>query len=166
MPKILILGLGNTILKDDGIGIYAARILSRTIGDAENIEVIESSLAGLSILDLILGYEKVIIIDSILTGNSKPGTIHEFDLKSLCGVFCPSPHYADLSQILTLGNAIGLNLPREIKVFAVEAEDPYTFEEKLSDKVEAALPHLVGMVSKEIEREAKNARDVHSGKST
>jgi hydrogenase maturation protease len=71
--KILILGLGNELLSDDAVGILAARVLKERLGD--KADVVESSLSGMALLDLLVGYERAILIDAVKTGRTPPGTI-------------------------------------------------------------------------------------------
>lgn len=71
--KTLILGLGNTILSDDGVGIRIIEELQSRISDPD-ITVSETNVSGLSLLDIIIGYDKVIIVDAIQTVGGKPGT--------------------------------------------------------------------------------------------
>ncbi|GAH29444.1 unnamed protein product, partial [marine sediment metagenome] len=76
----LILGIGNPILTDDGVGIKIARKLKE--GNAR-LEVIETSEAGIALLDLIAGYDKLIIIDSIKIEKGKPGDLYRLELEDL-----------------------------------------------------------------------------------
>src|SRR4030042_969786 len=73
--KTLVLGLGNSIISDDGVGLYVARELRNAL-NRDEITVAEASLAGLGLLDLLVGYDKAIIIDAIQTSSGKPGQIH------------------------------------------------------------------------------------------
>lgn len=155
--KSLILGLGNDILKDDGIGIHAARALKRSIQD-EQVEIVESALGGLALLDLLPGYDRVIIIDAIVTGKGELGQIYEFELEELKSpAIAPSPHYAGLPEVLALAHELRLDFPSKVKIYAVEVADPYTVEEGLTEPIAQALPKLIKMVKSEIEKAAPNA---------
>ena len=76
--RTLVLGLGNTILTDDGVGIRVAFEIEKLCSEPD---VLEASAAGFRIVDDIIGYEKLILIDSIKTGNAKPGTLFKFTLE-------------------------------------------------------------------------------------
>lgn len=142
--KTLILGLGNELLGDDAVGVVAARMLKERLKD--RADVVESSLSGMALLDLFIGYERAIIIDAVKTGRNPPGTISEMSPADLRAAIAPSPHYAGLPELLTTAHQLQLNFPKEIKIFALEVEDPYTIGAELSKPVRQALERLVQRV--------------------
>ncbi len=146
--KILILGLGNELLSDDAVGILAARVLKERLRD--KAEVVESSLSGMALLDLLIGYERAILIDAVKTGRTPPGTISELSPADLGAVAAPSPHYAGLPELIATAQALNLNFPKEIKIFAIEVEDPYTIGRGLSPTVAQALGKLIPLVERQI----------------
>ena len=74
--KTLVLGIGNPILGDDGVGFHIAQELAKEIKD-ENIDVKDTSAGGLNLLELIAGYDKLILIDAIMTENGEAGEIYQ-----------------------------------------------------------------------------------------
>ncbi|MFN4217830.1 MAG: hydrogenase maturation protease [Candidatus Bipolaricaulia bacterium] len=144
MMKALILGLGNELLGDDAVGILAARTLKERLKD--KADVVESSLSGMALLDLFIGYERAIIIDAVKTGRTPPGTIYELSPADLGAVLAPSPHYAGLPELIATAQALHLDFPKEIKIFALEVEDLYTIGGKLSPAVARAVGELVQRV--------------------
>jgi hydrogenase maturation protease len=148
--KTLILGLGNDILTDDGVGLYVVRELKRTIHD-EDITVVEASLAGLGLLDLIVGYETVIVVDAIQTKQGKPGEIHRLDSSSLITTrHTASTHNVNLASALELGRRLGLDIPEKIIIFAIEAADVNTFSEGCTPSVKISIPRCINEILKEI----------------
>lgn len=148
--KNLLLGLGNTILKDDGIGIYAVREI-RAKHPQNGWDVEESSLSGCKLLDVILDYQNVLIVDSIMVEEKKPGEILKFAMEDLKTPYGQSPHYVGLPYMLQLAKFMKLNIPENIKVVAINVNDPYTIHEGLSPEIEVRLPDFI----KEIESEMK-----------
>jgi hydrogenase maturation protease len=148
--KTLVLGLGNPILSDDGVGIRVAQEVGKKLDDPQ-ITVAETSGAGLSLLDSIAGYDKVIIIDAIQTKKGNAGQIYRMETKdfSLTKHFS-SPHQINLVTALELGKMLNLAMPQEITVFAVEAKDITSFSEKCTPEVEKAIPEVVKMVLEEL----------------
>lgn len=146
--KTLILGLGNELLSDDAVGILAARALRERLQD--KADVVESALSGMALLDLLIGYERAIIIDAVQTRRAPPGTIYELSPADLGAVAAPSPHYAGLPELIATAQALKLDFPKEIKIFAMEVEDSYTIGGKLSPTVEQALNELVQRVEEQI----------------
>ncbi len=148
--KTLVLGLGNPILSDDAVGIRVAQELGGKLDDPQ-VTVAETSEAGLSLLDAIVGYDEVIIIDAVQTEEGRPGQIHCMGTEdfSFTKRFTP-PHQINLATSLELGNALNLAMPRKITIFAVEAVDVTTFSERCTPQVEQAIPKVVNMVLEEL----------------
>jgi hydrogenase maturation protease len=145
--KTLILGLGNDILGDDALGIIASRELARILSDRNDIDVVESSLHGVALLETFLGYDRAIVIDAIKTGDHEPGTILMMDSSELRPVYSPSPHYAGLPELFEIANILELEFPTEVKIVAMEVVDPYTVGADLSEPVKKALPLLIEKVA-------------------
>ena len=151
--RVLVLGLGNEILRDDGVGIVALRLVrERFKRKKASVEFIETNEMGLSLLDFLEGYEHAIIIDSIMTGKHEPGTIMTFDKKTFDNPAAGNPHHMGLDEILDLAEKVKIKVPRTFDVVAIEVEDPYSFREELTPKVRKALPSIVNKVEKLIKR--------------
>ena len=150
--KILVLGLGNPILTDDGVGIHVVRaVAARCRWD--NVTFVEASVGGLRLLDTMAGYERVIIVDAIQTRDGEPGEVyrlHPNDLQT--SLHSGSTHDLSLSDALVLGRGLGMGLPEDkaIVILAVEAEDVLTFGEVCTTRVQAAVPRVVQMVLEEV----------------
>ena len=144
--KALVLGIGNPILSDDGVGIEVAREVEKNLNDPQ-VAISETSAAGLSLLDSMLGYHKVIIIDAIQTKEGKAGQIYRMKPEDFSSAKrLSSPHQINLVTALELGKMLNLAMPREVTVFAVEAKDITNFSEKCTPEVEKAIPEVVKMV--------------------
>jgi hydrogenase maturation protease len=112
----------------------------------------ESDLAGFSLLDLLLGYDKVIIVDSIQTEGGKVGQIYRLSPQDFATTrHAASPHDVNLITALELGKRLNLEMPKKITIFAIEVEDVTTFSEKCTPKVERVIPQVVQMVAEEVE---------------
>ena len=148
--KTLILGLGNSLLCDDGVGIYVAAELKNRVNRPE-ITVIETGVAGLSLLDLLVGYDKAIIIDAIQTVGGKAGQIYRLDPKAFdTALHTASAHGIDFPTAVEFGRKLGLPLPQQIIIFAVEVSDVNTFNEECTPEVKQAVPVCVEMVLREV----------------
>jgi hydrogenase maturation protease len=148
--KTLILGLGNPILSDDGVGPAVARELESRL-DLQEATVIEASLGGLNLLDLIVGYDRVIIIDAIKTKDGRAGQIYRLDPDALTTTrYTASPHDVNLVTALALGKKLGLAMPSKIDIFAVEVTETELFSEECTPPVAAAIPECVKMILGEL----------------
>jgi len=148
--KTLILGLGNLLLRDDGVGNRAAQILENKISSSE-VTVTETNTVGLGFLDYLPGHERVIIIDAIQTREGKVGQIHQLSLQDIATPgYSSQTHTISLTTALELGAKLGLALPREVIIFAIEVADVTTFGEELTPEVEKAIPKVIKLVLREL----------------
>jgi hydrogenase maturation protease len=145
---VLVLGLGNDILSDDAVGLNVARELSRRLSDSDSdaIEVQETSEMGLALLDFIVGFDDLILVDAVQTGQSPPGFLHEFDAASLKILPTVSPHFLGIGEMVALGRQLGLQVPRRIKIFAIEVQDPFTVALSMTPPLRRLLPSIARRV--------------------
>ena len=148
--KTLILGLGNPILSDDSIGIRVAQAIEQHCR-GEAVTVMEASQAGLNLLDLITGYDKLILIDAIQTVSGDIGEVYRLEASDLASTLhTGSPHDVNLATALELGKKLGMDLPSEIVVFAIEVKDVTTFSEECTPEVRGAIAVAKDMVIREL----------------
>jgi hydrogenase maturation protease len=148
--KTLVLGLGNPILSDDGVGIRVAHEIGEKLNNPQ-VTIAETSGAGLRLLDSITGYDKVIIIDAVQTERGQAGQIYRMGPQDFSfAKHFSSPHQINLATALELGKMLDLAMPQKISIFAVEAKDITTFSEKCTPEVEQAIPEVVKMVLEEL----------------
>jgi len=153
--KTLVLGLGNELYGDDGAGIQVVRKLKqelepqkKTLPWLENVDFEESSVSGVALLDVIAGYDRLIIVDTIKKTNPLTGKIHVLEDKDLRHVPGPSPHYVSVPQTLEIGKNLGLKVPSQIKIIAVEAKNLYNLGEGLTEEMKKAIPVIMKKVKK------------------
>jgi hydrogenase maturation protease len=144
LKKTVIIGLGNPILTDDGVGIKVSRILKDRLSHCNEIDVKEVYAGGIRLMDEMIGYEKAVIVDAIVTGNAVPGTIRQMSLlDALMTKNIISSHDTNLLTAIEMGRMLGLRLPSVIKLWGIEAKDTETFGEDLTEKVAYAVQPLV-----------------------
>jgi hydrogenase maturation protease len=153
--KTLVLGLGNPILTDDGVGIHVVRAAASRCSPINGVVFVEASMGGLRLLDLLAGYDRVILVDAIQTGDGEPGYIYRLgpgDLQT--SLHSCSTHDLSLSSALDLGRRLGIKLPadKDLTILAVEAEDVLTFCETCTPAVARAIPRAVQAMFAELER--------------
>jgi len=147
--RTIVLGLGNELLSDDAIGILIARRLQSELNGVA--DVIESGLSGLALLDLLLGYDQAIIIDSVSTGMDPPGTITEMEPEDLGHVIAPSPHYTGLPEIISIARELGLEFPDRVRIFAIKASDLETIGGGISAQVILSIEKVVRRIKELIQ---------------
>lgn len=148
--KTLIIGLGNPILGDDGVGWRVSQAVATHLQDRDpGVEVDWLSVGGLSLMERLIGYQRVIIVDSIQTEGGTAGEVTVFPLEALperAAGHTTAVHDASLQTALALGRQMGAALPEKIMVVAVEAGRVFDFSETLSPAVAAAIPRATEAV--------------------
>jgi hydrogenase maturation protease len=147
--KTLVLGLGNPICADDGVGPRVARELEGKLD--ENVTVMEASLAGLNLLDLLVGYDRAIIVDAIQTKEGRVGRIYRLGLEEFKATrHATSTHDVNLTTALELGKRLGLALPRKIDILAIEVADTNRFNEACTPGVAEAIPVCAELIIQDL----------------
>ncbi|MBE2223725.1 MAG: hydrogenase maturation protease [Anaerolineae bacterium] len=149
-PQILVVGLGNPILGDDGVGWRVADEVSRQLMSSD-VEIDSLALGGLSLMERLVGYDEVIIVDAIQTQGGQIGEVYRYDLSELpdSGTrHTTAVHDMSLQTALILGKQMGVSLPARIQIVAVEAARVYDFSEEMTAAVETAVPRAAQVVMK------------------
>lgn len=155
MAKILVLGIGNRIRCDDAIGIHIIDRLKRELSDS-NVDIKETEETRLALLDLIEGYERVIIVDSIRAPAGTPaGEILRFTADELdIGPEDHSSHAMGIPSLLKIGREQDMPMPDpdQIVILAVTVQHADDFGEQLSPEAEAAIPKAIKEIKQELSR--------------
>ena len=110
-----------------------------------------TSVAGLGLLDLLAGYDRAIIVDAIRTAGGRAGQIYRLDPETLDATrHAASPHDVNFATALELGNKLGMDLPRQIVIYAIEVADTSTFSEECTPEVATAIPACAEMIIHEL----------------
>jgi len=148
--KTLVLGMGNDLLSDDAVGLRVARSLRESTRDP-SVEVKETLLASLELLDILAGFDRAILVDAVQTRDGKPGDVYILSPEDLGSSSTPtSLHHVDLPTVLALGRSLGAKMPERVRIFAVEAGDVSTFGGECCADVEAAVPKVVALIQAEL----------------
>ena len=144
---IAIIGLGNEIAGDDGVGIWAARELEQLLKDRPEVEVIPLPWAGFALLDALAGRDRAAIIDCLCTGTIAPGTIIRLDESDFRGsVRLNSFHDVNYPTVLALARILDVKIPDKIAIWGIEGQVMDVFTEALSPAVHASLKDVVNDV--------------------
>ena len=136
---LVILGLGNDLLGDDGIGLLVVERLAGRV--AADVHLRRSAQSGLYLLEALQGCDDAILIDSVL--GETPGRVREIDLADVRPLRVPSAHYAGLPEVLAVARSAGLRTPSRVKILAVEIGGIQTIGAGPIPEVLAAIPELV-----------------------
>lgn len=139
--KTLVLGLGNPILTDDGVGIHVVRQVAAACRRPD-VTFAEAAVGGLRLLEMIAGYDRLILVDAIQTPDGRPGQIHRLGISDLrASRHAGSTHDLSFQEAIAWGRHLGMALPADeaISIIAIEAEDVLSFGETLTPDVAASL---------------------------
>ena len=153
--EILVLGVGNPILSDDGVGIHVVTELEKNYSNISNIEFDELSTGGLSLAERFIGYKKVIMVDAIVIENQKPGEVHRLtidDFKKTKHMYCAHDCNLATAYDILVKELGPENLPDEVIIIGIEVERYDSFSEELTESATKAVPKAVAMVEKELKR--------------
>ena len=153
--KTLVLGIGNLLLADEGVGVHAAHALLRE-GCPEGVLVLDIGTAILDALPALEQADFVIVMDAV-KADGVPGSVYRMPLESFARAQCiASMHGFDLSRVLTLTQR---HTPPQVLVIGVEpARIEWSME--LSPEVAASLPIVLETVRNEIEARRETAGGV------
>jgi hydrogenase maturation protease len=157
MEKTIVIGLGNPILTDDGVGVKVIYELEKAIGTVlpENITLTEASVGGLRLMELLIGYDRVILVDAMFTKDTgKSGTIHHLTLDDLQEIsptqHSASAHDTSLVTALEAGRRLGFHIPNIFSIYAIEVENILEFSEIPTPAVAAAIPKVAAAILEEL----------------
>jgi len=139
-----VLCLGNELLGDDALGCVVADQLRQFA--SPHVDICCTAESGLHLLDRTLGVRRLVVVDTVQTGNAPAGTIYQFLGSELPRVHGAAPHYLGLCEALALARKLGLPVAEEVIILAVEAVDCLTLGAAMSPQVSSTVPQLVNMI--------------------
>lgn len=140
--KILVFGVGNEILTDDGIGPKLVKRL-QTEYKQEGISYDTMFLGGMELLEYIQGYETVVFIDAIRTRKGTPGDVYHLGISD----FKETLHLSNVHDIsfitaLEFGEKLGLNIPKHVHIIAVEILEDLVFSDSFSPPLQKRYENI------------------------
>jgi hydrogenase maturation protease len=137
------------------VGLQVVRLLEQEraagrlrAGAARAVDFVPCALSGLALLDVVAGYDALVIIDTIQRPDPVIGRVRILDMEDVRDVPGPSPHYISVPQTLALGRSLGLKMPETVKIVAVEAKNLHCLGEELSEAMRRRLPSIVAAANR------------------
>ncbi|MCO1600162.1 HyaD/HybD family hydrogenase maturation endopeptidase [Desulfosporosinus nitroreducens] len=148
-PKIMVMGVGNILLSDEGLGVrFLDELAKNTLPD--NVELLEGGTAGLELVHLIQDVDFLIIIDA-LNANAEPGALFRFqpgDLQVIPEQYEVSFHQIGIVEVITMANVLG-HAPQTL-IFGIQPKS-LEWGLEISPEIEALFPRLSELIIKEID---------------
>jgi len=142
--RSLVVGVGNLLCSDDGVGIH---VIQRLEAMKRGVETFDAAMGSIEVIEAMRGYDRAFIVDAIQSG-ARSGTIHVVKLsKGEVPPVLTHSHGTDIITTIQLGYRLyGAEMPKEITLLAVEAEDITTINDRLTPNVEAAVGKVIKMI--------------------
>jgi hydrogenase maturation protease len=148
--RTVVVGVGNPILGDDGVGIHVARELKGRFDS----DVREAYTGGLNLLDLILGYDRAILVDAVYLDDMRIGEVRVLDMDELGTAHSTNPHDATLMEAIEISKRMGEGrIPEEIVIVGIRIDRVEEFSDELSIEVQRAIPEAVRVVECQLRQE-------------
>jgi len=157
-PRTIVIGLGNPLLGDDGVGwrvadeVEALLSTRRASGEAvDAVDVQRLGVGGLRLMESLTGYDAAIVVDAAELPDTPLGEVRSCplaDLDDSAAGHIDSPHDASLSTALALGRRLGTSLPDTIHAVTIQVRLSDVFSEELSPEVADAVPVAAAAVMK------------------
>ncbi len=145
IPRILVMGVGNPLMRDEGIGPRVAELLLATYEFPGNIEIVDAGTMGYSILDMFRGVDHLIVVDAVRDTGHPPGTVLVLGPDDLAdSQVMHSLH--DVKLVDVLGAAALVDRAPQTVCIAVQIDSIEEWVLELSPACEAALPLAAGAV--------------------
>lgn len=152
--KTLIVGLGNPILGDDGVGWKVVEDVQQHLPllklSEGSVDVICLSLGGLGLMEHLIGYQRAILVDSfVMSENDQPGSIlilNLSDIPNYSAYHTTSAHDTSLQNAIEMGRTLGAQLPETVEVVGIATECIHDFSDQLSPLVAEAVPFAARVV--------------------
>lgn len=152
--RTLVIGLGNPILTDDGVGVRVAEAVQAALPRDAPVDVCEVSVGGLTLMEHMVGYRHVILVDAFIAQTETPGAVRRMTLDDLRAAsptqHSVSTHDTSLVTAFEMGKYMGLHLPDEVIVYGVVVTNVIDFSQSLTPAVAAAIPAATAAVLAEL----------------
>ena len=150
----LVVGLGNPYLGDDGVGwkiVAEARALWEKRLSGGEVEFRQASLGGISLMEMLIGYDKAVIVDAMQSQEGVQGKLRRLSVDALPSRHSTAAHEASLKDALELGKRLGASLPEQIVLIGVETAFSPAISEQLSPEVEASILPAAQLILEELD---------------
>lgn len=149
MKKIVVVGVGNILFTDEGVGIYASKYIARNYNYPENLHLIDGGTLGFQLMSYYQEYDKVIILDTVSI-EDEPGSIYNLPAKELMGLgsYRQTAHEVEVVEMLEICsmldhmaevNIIGI-IPQNIKKVSIDLTD--ILKQKFENYIDAIIKEI------------------------
>lgn len=154
--RTVVLGLGNPVLCDDAAGLRVVAELRRLLSHQpiHGVDVLASTRAGFELLDMLSGYARAVIVDALDLPAAQPGRVRRLTLEDVAGsARLTNQHELSVAAVFGLAERLGVEMPVQVQIIAIEAGDARTISEELT----AAVAETIGPLAQKLHAELRAA---------
>jgi len=144
--KIAIVGLGNPFHGDDAAGCAVARDVFERLSLTQEADLLEPSATGFRLSEHLIGYQRAVIIDTLIDPQAPIGTVKSVEILGGLGGPPVSLHTSGFHEGLALARDAGLLVPSQISMYGIVTRESSYFSESLSDELVARIPEIVSSI--------------------
>jgi len=149
-PRGLLIGAGNTLCGDDGVGAVVARRVHELLPDAQDWEVAEICASPIEIVERMEGYRRAVIVDALVDWDAPPATVLRANLEEAPTDASPPSHAIGFGTALALARAAGLRLPEAILCYGIVVRGPLVFGTGLSPELAARVEDIARQIAEDL----------------
>lgn len=155
MKNTAIMGFGNPVRSDDGVGCYAIALLQEKLGDRPDITLLDMGTSAFEVLFKLQGQDRILLVDAVVNTNEPPGTLYKLPAEAVEAQIVDDPlvflHSLKWDQALSYARKILRDdYPDDVQVYLIAVDDT-RLEMQLSEEVRAAAHRVVGLILAELE---------------
>lgn len=149
--KSVLVGLGNPIMSDDGVGLVVCREVHKRL---TGFDIDLACSSGFDIVDRILGYDIAVIVDSMVSGQRPPGAVAKIDLAAQEATLrSRESHGTGFALAIETARSLGASLPRLLLVYGIEVIDPFSVGGEIAPAVLDGVDRAAEDIALDIEKE-------------
>lgn len=152
MKKVIVVGVGNILFMDEGVGIYAAKYIEQNYILPQNLEVIDGGTLGFQLMSYYQEYDKVIILDTVSISDDA-GSIYNLPAQELLGLgsYRQTAHEVEVVEMLEICSM--LDRMAEVSIIGIVPDDIQQVRIDLSDALKAKFNFFINEIIKEVQKE-------------
>jgi hydrogenase maturation protease len=160
LQRIIIIGVGNVLFKDEGLGVYASQYLATNYVFDSSVEVLDGACLGFALMPYFQEYDVVILIDTVSI-EDQAGAIYRLPAEEMLGLgsYRQTAHEVEIVEMLEICSL--LDQMAEVVVIGIVPEDIKSVEMDLSDSLLGAFSDLIAVVLQELARHGIDAHKSH-----
>jgi hydrogenase maturation protease len=151
----VILGLGNPLRGDDGVGLRVAEAVEHRLAERpiSGVAVRTSMRAGLDVIDLIAGFARAIVVDCLTPADPCPGRVRRLALEACGGsARLVGAHDLSLRDVIEVARAAGHAMPDQVEIYGIEAAETLAIDDRLSPAVARSADLLALEIDRRLRR--------------